>query len=322
MIATILLAAAPIVAFPSEGARLPAIDKVYLIGSTRKGDTNVVVNGESVSVYRTGAWAAMVDVSEGSNDVSVASQSGESTNVWFRIAKKPVADPNATPAPPKVWEKLEYAKDEAKDPPTNRAPGEITIVLDPGHGGSDTGAVSPHGFFEKDANLLTAARVRKELESLGYNVVMTREDDTFPSLYDRPKVAHAKGADAFVSIHHNAPPYDKDPRELRYHAVYSWNDIGEALSKAINARMAAEFDGEFRSNGNMHANFAVTRNPEIPSCLIEADFVTSPAGEEAIWNVERRARMARAIAAGIDDWCKGPVSASRASREGSAPSEP
>jgi N-acetylmuramoyl-L-alanine amidase len=69
--------------------------------------------------------------------------------------------------------------------------------------------------------------------------------------------------------------------------------------------MAAEFEGEFKSNGPMHANFAVTRNPEIPSCLVEADFVSSPEGEEAIWNAERRARMAKAIAAGIDDWCKG-----------------
>jgi N-acetylmuramoyl-L-alanine amidase len=55
----------------------------------------------------------------------------------------------------------------------------------------------------------------------------------------------------------------------------------------------------------MHANFAVTRNPEIPSCLVEADFVTSPEGEEAIWNAERRSIMAEAIASGIDDWCKG-----------------
>ena len=322
MLATLLLAAVPVVTFPAPGARLPAIDRVYLIGYARKGDTNVVVNGESVAVYRTGAWAAMVDVQEGSNDVSVVSQSGEATNAWFRIAKKPVADPNATPAPPKTWEKLDYAKDEAKEPPTNKAPREITIVLDPGHGGSDVGSVSPHGLFEKDANLLTSLRVRKELEELGYNVVMTREDDSFPALYDRPKVAHGAGADAFVSIHHNAPPYDKDPNELRYHTVYSWNDIGAALSKAINARMAAEFDGEFKSNGPMHANFAVTRNPEIPSCLVEADFVTSPAGEEAIWNVERRGRMARAIAAGIDDWCRGSVSGCGATRAGSAQSEP
>ena len=55
----------------------------------------------------------------------------------------------------------------------------------------------------------------------------------------------------------------------------------------------------------MHANFAVTRNPEIPSCLVEADFVTSPAGEESIWNAARRRLVAEAIADGIDGWCKG-----------------
>ncbi len=305
MLSALLLAAAPIVAFPSPGAKMPAIDNVYLIGYVKKGDTNVVVNGENVSVYRTGAWATTVKTSEGSNDVSVVSQSGESTNVWFRIAKKPVVDPNAKPAPAKVWKKLEYAKDEAKSPPTNRVPGEITIVLDPGHGGNDTGAKSPHCLYEKDANLQLALRVRSALESRGYNVLMTRTDDTFIPLYDRPKLAHAKSADAFVSIHHNAPPYDKNPNTLRYHAVYSWNAIGEELSKAINVRMAKSLGETLKSNGPIHANFAVTRNPEIPSCLVEADFVTSPAGEESIWNAERRALMAESIAAGIDDWCKG-----------------
>ena len=305
MLPVLLLAAAPVVAFPSPGAKLPAIDTVYLIGSVKKGDTNVVVNGENVPVYRTGAWATTVGATEGSNDVSVVSQSGEATNVWFSIAKKPVADPNAKPAPEKVWKKLEYAKDEAKAPPTNKVPHEITIVLDPGHGGADAGAKSPHRLCEKDANLLLAGRVRIALESRGYNVLMTREDDTFIPLYDRPKIAHERGADAFVSIHHNAPPYDKDPVKLRYHTVYSWNEIGEALSKAINSRMAQALGEKLKSNGPMHANFAVTRNPEIPSCLVEADFVTSPAGEESIWNAERRLLTAESIAAGIDDWCKG-----------------
>lgn len=305
MTAALLLAIAPFVAFPKPGERLPAVDHAYIIGAVAKGDTNVVVKGVSVPVYRTGAWATLVDVKEGSNDVSVVSQSGETTRVWFRVAKKPVAVPGAEPPPEKKWEKLEYAKDEAKEPPTNRAPHEITVVIDPGHGGSDTGARSPHGFCEKDANLLTARCVRDELAAMGYNVLMTRDDDSFPALYDRPKVAHENNADAFVSIHHNAPPYDKDPNVMRYHAVYSWNPIGERLAAAINAKMSEALGATLRSNGTMHANFAVTRNPEIPSCLVEVDFVTSPAGEEAIWSAERRARVGRAIAAGIADWCAG-----------------
>ena len=302
--ALMMLAAAPVVAFPSPGASLPAIDRVYVIGSAARGDTNVLVNGESVSVYRTGAWATVVDASEGSNGVSVVSQSGEATNVWFRIARKPAAGAGAPAAPEKTWKKLDYAGDVAKEPPVGKAPCETTIVVDPGHGGSDTGAVSPHGFFEKDANLLTALVVRDELKSLGYKVALTRDGDTFPALYDRPRLAHRLGADAFVSIHHNAPPYDKDPRALRYHTVYSWNPIGEALAKAINGRMASDFEGEFKSNGTMHANFAVTRNPEIPSCLVETDFITTPEGELAICNYVRRRRIAEAIAAGIDDWRK------------------
>ena len=132
------------------------------------------------------------------------------------------------------------------------------------------------------------------------HVLLTRSP-----LYDRPKAAHTNDADAFVSIHHNAPPYDKDPNLLRYHTVYSWNPIGEALATAINAEMASALGDTLKSNGPMHANFAVTRNPEIPSCLVEVDFVTSPAGEEAIWNAARRRVVAEAIADGIDAWRKG-----------------
>lgn len=305
MFSVLLLAALPIVSFPSPGAKLPAVDTVYLIGSVKKGDTNVVVNGENVSVYRTGAWATTVKVTEGSNDVSVVSQLGEATNVRFRVAKKPVSVRTSGPGPKKVWKKLSYASDEAREPPTNKAPNQITIVLDPGHGGSDTGARSPHGFYEKDANMLLAERLKLSLESRGYNVLMTREDDTFVSLYDRPKIAHEKGADAFVSIHHNAPPCDRHPGKIRYHAVYSWNEIGESLSKAINVRMAKALGDTLKSNGSIHANFVVIRNPEIPSCLVEADFITSPAGEESIWNAKRRFLLAEAIADGIADWCKG-----------------
>ena len=163
MISTLLLAAAPFVAFPAQGAKLPAIDHVYLAGAVAKGDTNVVVNGANVAVYRTGAWVTLIEATEGSNDVSVVSQSGEATNIWFKIAKKPVVDPNAKPAPEKVWKKLDYAKDEAKEPPTNKAPNEVTIVVDAGHGGDDTGAKSPHGFFEKDANLLVAEQLKAAL---------------------------------------------------------------------------------------------------------------------------------------------------------------
>lgn len=290
------------IAFPKEGLRLPPISQCYAIGATEPGTTNLVIRGKPVDVYRTGAWTTMIDVTPGTNVIEVGG-----VRRSFFVEAPP--SPSAVPPPPRVYEKLSYASDVPKPAPTGKCPADITVVLDPGHGGADLGAMSPHGLEEKDANLRLAMEVRKDLATRGFKVVMTRTADVAVPLYDRPKVAHRVGADVFVSIHHNAPPYDRDPGRVRYHATYAWNAIGERLAKCINVRMASSFGDTLANNGVLHANFAVTRNPEIPSCLVEVDFITSPEGEEASWNPSRRRLVAEAIAAGIDDWCKVPGNA-------------
>lgn len=287
------------IAFPEAGRNLPAVSRCYMIGAVRRGETNVVVNGANVPVWRTGAWATLVDVTPGTNVVEVAG-----SNHWFVVAAPPTPKPGETPPPPKVYGKLHYAGDTPREPPTGKAPHEITVVVDPGHGGKDTGALSPHGFEEKEANLLLAHELKKALAKRGFRVVMTREDDSFPALTDRPKVAHRENADAFISIHHNAPPYDRDPTN-RYCAVYCWNDLGDRLARALDDRLGAALADEIPNNGVIRGNLAVTRNPEIPSCLVEVDFLTSPAGEEAVWNGRRRIRVAEALADGFADWTRG-----------------
>lgn len=300
---TLPLLLALTIAFPRPGQKLPYVERCYMIGAVEPGPTNITVGGRPVAVYRTGAWATLVEVSPGTNTVDVAG-----SNHWFVIGPKPVRKPSAgsvKPAP-RVYEKLPYAGDIAKAVPTNRAPCEVTVVIDAGHGGRDTGALSPHGIEEKDANLRTAIALQGELERRGYRVIMTRSDDRQIALYDRPRVAHANNADAFISIHHNAPPVDRDPRIVRYGVVYAWNGIGENLGRAINRRLAeAQAKEGLKNNGVPRANYAVTRNPEIPSCLVEVDFITSPQGEEASWNPARRRRIAAAIADGFEDWAKG-----------------
>jgi N-acetylmuramoyl-L-alanine amidase len=303
---TFAVLAAISVAFPRPGQTLPPVDATYMCGAVPRGTTNLVVQGKPVDVYKTGAWVTMVDVAEGENAVEI-SANGESTNVTVRVERKPKpvldADGNPVKPPEKVYEKLEYTKDVPRPHPCGKEPKDVTIVVDPGHGGpKDMGAVSPHGFFEKDANLLLAREVRQALTNLGYNVIMTRDDDRALVLGERPRVACETGADAFVSIHHNATVCNKDPRTVRYTAVYKWNPLGERLAAAINARMGAALEGDIPNNGVMHANFAVTRNPEVPSCLVETDFIATPEGEEAIWDYRRRRRIAESIAAGIDDW--------------------
>ncbi|MBQ0033605.1 MAG: N-acetylmuramoyl-L-alanine amidase [bacterium] len=293
-----ILAAVSIV-FPPEGAKLPNLERCYVMGAADAGETVFRVSGfqgsklAEVKVGRTGAWTTVVDVKPGTNVVEI----GETRRMFI------VESPDTRRQAPgnRHYPKLEYASDRAKPHPTGKRPEEITVALDAGHGGHDNGAMSPHGLPEKDANLRLAKAVRNELAKRGYKVVMTREDDTFVGLYDRPKVAHAANADLFVSIHHNAPGYAVDPSEVRSQSVYAWNALGEKLAKAVNGRMAAA-DPSLRNDGVLHANFAVTRNPEIPSCLVEADFITHPDGESAAWDASRRPSIAAAIADGITDW--------------------
>ena len=299
-LATLLAAVA--IAFPPEGARLPHLERCYVMGFADAGEgvlsawCLVPSATNYVTVSRTGAWAIVVDVKAGTNVVEIGG-----TRRTF-VVESPGTRHQALGT--KHYPKLEYAADTAKPHPAGKKPGEITVVLDAGHGGHDMGALSPHGLPEKDANLRLANAVRNELVKRGYAVVMTREDDTFVELYDRPKVAHRANADLFVSIHHNAPGYASNPFAIRSQSVYAWNALGEGLAKAINVRMAAA-DPTLGNDGVLHANFAVTRNPEIPSCLIEADFITHPDGESAAWDAARRPRIAAAIADGIADWVAG-----------------
>ena len=294
-----ILAAVSIV-FPPEDARLPHLERCYVMGAADAGEEVVGFRVSSyefrVPVGRTGAWATVVDVKPGTNVVEV----GGARRTFI------VDSPDTKHQAPSTrhYPKLEYAADTPKPHPAGKKPEEITVVLDAGHGGHDAGAMSPHGLPEKDANLRLARAVRDELVKRGYKVVMTREDDVFVELYDRPKVAHKANADLFVSIHHNAPGYALNPFAIRSQSVYAWNEIGEKVAKAINSRMAAA-DPALKNDGVLHANFAVTRNPEIPSVLIEADFITHPDGELAAWDASRRPRIAAAIADGIADWVAG-----------------
>lgn len=295
------------IAFPREGKALPTVEQCYVIGSVREGVKQVFVQGQPVAVYHTGAWATRIKVNEGDNLLEVSDGKERVTRVVKVERRKPAPPPppanktanktaSAEKPKEKVYEKLPYAGDVPRAHPVGKSPAQITIVLDPGHGGPvDRGAISPHGWDEKRANLMLAKDVAVELRRMGFKVVMTREDDRAIKLDERPKKAHEIGADAFVSIHYNAPAVSASP-DVRYSVVYSWNPLGERLAKTIAKRMNGRIE---------HANFAVTRSPEIPSCLIEADFITHPAGEEAAWNIAQRRKRAQAIAAGVHDWLIG-----------------
>jgi N-acetylmuramoyl-L-alanine amidase len=295
MILSIVLALS--IVFPLSNVVLPSVDKTYMSGAVNRGITNITVQGKSVPVYFTGGWVTMVDVKEGANNIEIKA-GGLLTNFVVNVAKKIKHSSSDSDKVKKVYNKLPYAGDWPRALPKVSDRQKCFIVLDPGHGGkNDRGAVSPHGYFEKDANLLLSKEIRRELQNLGFGVIMTRERDIRVDLFERPKLACTNSnVIAFVSVHHNAPACNVDPRVVRYASVYAWNDIGVDLAKAISDSVGKALTGDIPNKGVMRGNLVVTRNPEVASCLVEADFITTPEGEFAIWDYKRRRKIAKAVA--------------------------
>ncbi|HPB11394.1 MAG TPA: N-acetylmuramoyl-L-alanine amidase [Kiritimatiellia bacterium] len=204
------------------------------------------------------------------------------------------------PLPPRDLALPDLAAGFATRPPSGRLPADILIVLDPGHGGPSTGALGPTGVTEKEVNLQQARRMRDVLEHAGFRVLMTRDSDVDVDLYERARIAYRARADAFISVHHNATAAQTDPRSVRHISTYAWNAIGLRLARALHPKLAAVTP--IADRGVMTASFAVCRNPAIPSCLLELDFINCPEGEEAIQRPEQQRRVADALLEGLRAW--------------------
>ena len=198
-------------------------------------------------------------------------------------------------------------------PPYGRAPSTVRICVDPGHGGTDTGARTPHGWNEKDVNLMQARAIRAALEKVGFQVVMTRDDDSFPALYDRPKLAYDERVDAFISVHHNATVANRNPRVARHTTAYASTSNGLALAQCIQKHVAPVL-APVKDAGAQMRSFAVCRNPAVPSCLLEVDFINLPEGEAESWDAARQKKVANAVVMGVLDWMAPPSAESSDSK--------
>lgn len=297
--------AAIILTFPGEGMRLPSVTNTYCIGAVPTNPAAVlVVNGATVDVHRTGAFLAMVPVTGGVNRI-VAEWNGETYVRTFKvdIPRKTQVPVKIAPSKPRnPYEDLDIPTNTVcKPPPFGKKPKDVCVMIDPGHGGRDTGALSPHGWTEKEVNLAQAKALRTVLERAGFKVILTREDDSYPAIYDRPKRAIRDNADLFISIHHNATHCSRDPRLSRHTITYAWNEEGMALAAAIQKHVGSVME-PVPDRGAQVKSLAVCRNPAIPSCLVEVDFINLPEGEEESWNPERHEKVAVAITMGILDW--------------------
>jgi N-acetylmuramoyl-L-alanine amidase len=172
----------------------------------------------------------------------------------------------------------------------------MKIVIDPGHGGKDPGAVGPSGLKEAHVNLQVALKVAEKLRKAGVEVKLTRTNDVFVDLQPRCDIANSFNADYFVSIHCNAAGTPQAHGTETY--CYKFGGKGEVLAKAIQAELIAVTGRADR--GVKTANYYVLRRTNMPAALIELAFISNLEEERLLASVDYQEKCALAIAKGID----------------------
>jgi len=217
------------------------------------------------------------------------------------------------------------------------------IVIDPGHGGHDTGTIGPNGLEEKDLVLEVGRRLGKLLETrLGAEVVYTRKDDTFIPLETRTAIANQQRADLFISIHANSSHdsaargvetyylnFTSSPEALEVAArenavseksIYELQDLVKKIALKEKIEESREFAGDvqeslhsglaakspgIRNRGVKKAPFIVLIGANMPSILAEISFVSNPADEHRLETSDYRQRIAESLYRGIAKYVDG-----------------
>lgn len=193
---------------------------------------------------------------------------------------------------------------------------KATVILDPGHGGEDPGAVSNYsGIAEKDINLRIAQLLRELLEEDDYRVIMTRQEDVLnykpgtknitekrrQDLTGRRKLIDSSGADIVVSIHLNK---FEDPQ---YYGAQAFYPPGSAESE----RLAVCVQDALRENVDPSNNrkalvqqkrIVILRDLVVPTTLVECGFLSNSQEEALLRTVDYQEKIAKALKKGIDDY--------------------
>ncbi len=207
------------------------------------------------------------------------------------VGLPPISRTNPQPQPPRTTT------------PPYRSPrvpkGRVIIVVDPGHGGQDPGALGIGGIQEKDVILPISSRIAELLEQKGVQAVLTRNSDYFVSLQGRVDMAEKVNADVFVSIHANsagAGRPDVSGLETYYY------DSGLGLARIVHSSILRSVN--VKDRGVRKARFYVLRKSSMPSILVETGFLTGREDAAKLGNRLYQNQMAEAIANGIVEYLR------------------
>ncbi len=282
----------------------------------RKGETSIVMRPNSNFILVNGQAITLehpVEYRGGSAYIPVESAAYISEKI-FELPEKPVPPPKR------------YAIK--------------TVVIDPGHGGKDPGAIGRYGTREKDVVLDISKRLKKNLEERGLRVYLTRDKDVFIPLYKRAKIAESKNADLFISVHANASKYRLAKGFEVYYLSEATDDNARALAAAENASLDFEKNNisreeaamatvwdlkltesrrqskelayyicnitsdslNMQNRGVKGARFAVLKGSIMPAVLIEVGFLTNRREESKLKRISFRDEIANAISRSIAEY--------------------
>ncbi len=259
----------------------------------------LTINGEKVDVYKTGAFKHSVNLEYGENVFEI--DNGIEMQIYkINRGETPVYKPDTNEFAKLTENENKTLLNELKGIKSNS---EINITIDAGHGGKEYGAIGCLCEKEKDINLQIAKKLKMYLEDAGYSVFMTRENDSYIGLRDRVDFSNKNNTHIFISIHANALPDSRAKSKINGSEVYYLYPQSKAMAQSI-LNSLSKYTG-LTARGVYQRNFAVVRNPNAISVLVEVGYIIDPEDEEKLINSDFQNTAAKAIMQGMENYLNG-----------------
>lgn len=221
----------------------------------------------------------------------------EGSNLIFSLRHPPII--SATPAVKARRDNGLFERDLIQTNPALPL-SDLKILLDPGHGGEETGSKGPTGYPEKEINLIVSKLLEQELTRLGAEVYLTRREDKDVSLKERMAAIDKIKPDLAISIHYNALPDSGDAENTQGISTFWYNTQAHAPAIFLHNYLVEKLDRP--DAGTFWNNLALTRPHTAPSILLELGFMINPEEFEWITNKREQQKLAATLAEGIKEW--------------------